>query len=143
MRCDELMVRDLATVTWDDTCRDAALRMREADIGFLPVVTETRELRGVLTDRDLVLRLLADGRPPVTGVWEVMSREVVSVLPDDDVSEATRLMSEHGVRRLPVVDEDGRLAGVISLADISQVGDEIEVAETLRHVTERETRSQF
>ncbi|MEV6655363.1 CBS domain-containing protein [Streptomyces sp. NPDC051219] len=101
---------------------EAARRMREADIGAV-LVQDGEELRGVVTDRDLVVRALAEGTDPrQTPVGSVCSETVVTVSPGDDIGKAVELMREHAVRRLPVVD-DGHAVGIVSLGDVAAARD--------------------
>lgn len=138
MRCDEIMKREIERVMPTDTCELAARKMREANVGFLPVCDPKGDVVGALTDRDLALRLVAEGRPARTKVWEVMTRELVACRANDDILEAGRLMGEKSKSRIVVLDPDDRLAGVISLSDLAQNIDEFDAAETLRRITERE-----
>lgn len=113
----DLMTKDVITVPAACTLSDAARTMRDQDIGILPVVEGTR-LLGVVTDRDIVVRGLAEGRTNAS-VAEVMQANVVCVSPDDDEKDAEQTMSEHEVRRLPVVDKSGALVGMLSVGDLA------------------------
>jgi CBS domain-containing protein len=111
---------------------DAARIMRDEDVGIVPVVEGDR-LVGTVTDRDIAIRVVAEGRnPESTNVGEVASRELVTIDPQQDLGEALRLMARHQVRRLPVVEEDGKLVGVVAQADVAkhasdeQTGDLVE-----------------
>jgi CBS domain-containing protein len=98
----------------------AAKMMKEEDVGLAPIVEGDR-LIGTLTDRDIATRVVAEGRDPEsTIVREVASMDVITVDPDQDLQEALRLMAQHQVRRLPVVEEDGKLVGVLAQADVAQ-----------------------
>ena len=115
---NEVMTHDPRTVDAGDTLAEAARVMREADVGPVLVVEEGR-VTGILTDRDIVVRAVADGRDPQsTTVREAYSSDLVSLTPDQDLDDAVRLMREHDVRRLPVV-QDGRPAGILSLGDLA------------------------
>jgi CBS domain-containing protein len=120
----------------------AAQLMRQWNIGVLPIVDNgfRRRLVGVVTDRDLCLRVVAEGRDPgQVIVRECMSRQAVCCGPDDDAAHALRLMREQRVRRLPVLDEQGVLAGMISLSDLvrcNAVGAE-ELMSATAHICER------
>jgi CBS domain-containing protein len=128
----ELMTKDPRTVTSGATVMDAARVMRDEDAGIVPVV-EGDKLVGTVTDRDIAIRVVAEGKSPEsTTVGEIASRELVTIDPQQDLDEALRLMARHQVRRLPVVEEDGRLVGIVAQADIArnasdeQTGDVVE-----------------
>ena len=140
MRCEEIMKRDVECVAPADTVQVAAQRMRDVNIGFLPVCDSSRKVLGAITDRDIVLRIVADGRPPTTAVGDVMTREVVACRPGDDVRRAEELMGKQHKSRMIVADEEWRLLGVISLSDIAQVEDASSASQTMKQVTEREAR---
>ena len=117
MKVREVMTRDVAVVHPDSTLQEAADRMRQLDVGPLPVCDNDR-LVGMITDRDITVRSTAEGLDPWTAqVREAMTPEVVYCSEDDDVAEAARLMNEKQVRRLPVLDRNRRLVGIVSLCD--------------------------
>jgi CBS domain-containing protein len=119
---EEVMTQDPRTVETGDTLVDAARIMREADVGAV-VVAEDGRVAGILTDRDIVVRAVADGRDASsTRVGDACSSDVTTLTPDQDIDEAVRLMREHDVRRLPVV-QDGRAVGIVSLGDLAQERD--------------------
>ncbi len=122
----ELMTADPTTVEPSATAVDAARVMKQEDVGPVPVVESGDRLAGIVTDRDLVLRVVAEGRDPqATTVGEIMSRDLATVDPDQPLDEALRLMARHQVRRLPVCEEDGRLVGIVAQADIAtELGDD-------------------
>lgn len=120
MRCEEVMTREVECLKSTDTAADAARRMSELDVGFLPVCRADGAPVGSLTDRDIVLRVVAAGRPNSTRVDEVMTPDVVACRPDDDVTRAEQLMRINQISRILCIDDSGQIAGVISLADISQ-----------------------
>jgi CBS domain-containing protein len=135
MRCREIMTRDVRTATREMTLRDVAVMMRDGDMGAVPVVENDR-LVGIVTDRDMVVRCIAEGLDTKTPVAHAMTTEIFSVRPDDFVFEAVRLMGDRQVRRIPVVAENGDLAGIISMADIAlETEDELEIAETLEEIS--------
>ena len=106
--------------------------MRDQDIGFLPVCEAGGKVIGAVTDRDLALRVIAAGKPPTCQISEVLTEEVISCKPSDDVRDAERLMQKHQVQRLMVLDGGG-LVGIISLQDLVQA-DERGMASTLKSV---------
>jgi len=119
MRVSEIMSRDVETVLPDHSIEDAARMMLAVDSGFLPVEEDDR-LVGTITDRDIVVRAVAEGKGPNTRVGEVMTRDVKYCYDHQDIAHVAENMGDLQVRRLPVVDRDKRLVGVISLADIAR-----------------------
>jgi CBS domain-containing protein len=131
----DLMTEGPRTATPDDDVATAARRMRDEDAGALPVV-EGERLVGMLTDRDVVVRVVAEGRDPTaTRVGEVASRRLVTVDPQQDADEALRLMAQHQVRRLPVVEEDGKLVGMVAQADMAREADPTSVGEAVDRIS--------
>jgi CBS domain-containing protein len=115
--------------------REVAALMRDGDMGSVPVV-DGGKLVGIVTDRDIVVRSIADGKDADSAVAYAMTTEIFSVRPDDFVFEAIRLMGDKQVRRIPVVDDSGTLAGIIAIADIAlEMEDEREIAETLEEIS--------
>jgi CBS domain-containing protein len=116
----EAMTANPCAIDTDKEVAYAAKMMRDEDVGIAPIV-EGDQLVGVLTDRDIAIKVVAEGKDPqTTMVREVASTKLVTVDPDQDLDEALRLMAQHQVRRLPVVEEDGKLAGVVAQADIAE-----------------------
>lgn len=135
MVCRDIMTGSVKTATRETTLRDAAAMMRDGDMGSVPVI-DGGKLVGIVTDRDIVVRAIAEGKGPETPVSEAMTAEIFSVKPDDFAFEAIRLMGDKQVRRIPVVNEDGSLAGIIAMADIAlEMEDEREIAETLEEIS--------
>jgi CBS domain-containing protein len=118
MRVQEAMTPGVKLTSPDQTIKDAAALMAEIDAGIIPVAQGDR-LVGMITDRDIAVRAVAKGLPPTTPVADVMSREVLYCHDDDDVQDVAENMGEMQVRRLPVLNRDKRLVGIISLADIA------------------------
>lgn len=123
MKVSEVMSKDIETVRPDQQARDAARFMLHADAGSIPV-TDGERLVGMITDRDIAVRGVALGYGPETLVSELMTSGVVSAHADEPVEEAARKMSEAQVRRLPVIDEQERLVGIVSLGDLARETDE-------------------
>jgi CBS domain-containing protein len=118
----ELMTTNPSTVEMSSPVVEAARIMQQEDVGPVPIVDGDR-LAGIVTDRDIVVRVVAEGRDPEsTTVGEIMSRDLVTVDPEQPLEEALRLMASHQVRRLPVTEEDGRLVGIVAQADIATEG---------------------
>ncbi len=113
------MNKDVICLQSDETMIDAARKMRDEDIGFLPVCDASGTALGVVTDRDVVLRAVADGRCDVRAD-QVMTRDIVSCQPEDDLDRVLELMSLHEVSRILVAGGDGKPVGVISLGDVAQ-----------------------
>jgi len=134
MRCEEVMTREVECLKSTDTVAEAARRMSELDVGFLPICRSDGAPVGTLTDRDIVLRVVAQHRAYTTAVDEVMTPEVISCRPDDDVTRAEQLMRLNQVSRILCMDDDGQIAGVISLADISQYEVDTEAGKLLAEV---------
>ena len=119
MQVQEIMTRNVYTVDPEMTIRDAARRMRTDNIGALPV-GENDRLIGMVTDRDIVTRAIAEDAPGTTKIRDVMSRLVRYCFDDDDVHQATKVMVEYQVRRLPVLNREKRLVGIVALADLGR-----------------------
>ena len=135
MRCREIMTSAVTTAASDTSLRDVAALMREGDMGAVPIVDDGK-LVGIVTDRDIVVRGVAEGKDASTPVAEAMTSEIFSVRPDDFVFEAIRLMGDNQVRRIPVVTDSGELAGIISMADIAlEIEDQREIAEALEEIS--------
>lgn len=121
MRAQDIMTRDPRSVTPDTPLSQAARVMKEEDVGVVPVVERegSRRLVGMLTDRDIAIRVVAEERDAVgTPVREVMSAQVTTCRVDDSVEDVMRTMGREQVRRIPVVDEGGNLVGIVAQADV-------------------------
>ena len=142
MEVQEIMTAKVITVGQDEPVTAAARLLRRWNLGALPVTDSTGRLRGVLTDRDIVLRCLAlDNDPADTRVSEVMSRAVVTARPGDSVQSAAALMAREQLRRLPVA-ENGRLVGMVSLGDVAVRPDyTMEAGEVLQEISQNIRRA--
>jgi CBS domain-containing protein len=137
MRCDQIMKKNVECLTAQDTVQAAARKMRDNNIGFLPVCENGKKVVGTLTDRDLAVRACADNRPASsTKVADVMTSEVIACRPSDDVTKAQQLMGQHHKSRMLCIDDGGRLVGVISLSDLAQ--HQADAGSTLKDITTRE-----
>ena len=122
MKCKELMTKNPVCCLPNDIVVKAAQLMKRGDVGSIPIIDteQTKKLVGMLTDRDLALRIVAEGRDPqTTKVEEVMTRKVVTCLPDDDLQKVLDLMAEHQLRRIPVLDSSNGIVGIIAQADMA------------------------
>src|SRR5512146_2141387 len=128
------MSTEVATASPDSTLHELASMMRDEDVGSIPIV-EDGELTGIITDRDIVVRCIAEGKDPAeVTAEEVISENLETVEPNDDVREASRIMGEQQIRRLPVV-ENGRLVGMLAIGDIAvKQGDERVSGEALEDI---------
>ena len=122
MKVSECMTRDVHTINPDMTIQEAARIMAEFDTGALPVDDKDR-IVGMLTDRDIAVRAVCQGRGPKTQVREVMSQETKYCYEDEDINHVARNMADIQVRRLPVMDRSKRLVGIIALGDIAASAD--------------------
>ncbi|MDW9888209.1 CBS domain-containing protein [Sinorhizobium meliloti] len=119
MRVSEIMIRDVHLASPNDTITAVARQMAENDIGFMPVGDDDR-LIGMITDRDIVVRGVADGMDPQARVADIMTTDVKYCFDDDEVDDVARNMGDIQVRRLPVVNHDKQLVGIVSLADAAR-----------------------
>lgn len=114
------MTENVEALREDDSLQTAAERLAQHDVGALPVCDERQQVRGIVTDRDIVVHGLAQGKDPrKTTVGEIVTPNPITVGPDESVQRVTEIMAEKQIRRVPVV-EDGKLVGIISQADIAQ-----------------------
>jgi CBS domain-containing protein len=132
----ELMTVRPRTVKTGDPIVEAAKLMKGEDSGIAPIVDGDR-LVGVVTDRDIAIRVVAEGRDPrETKVEEIASQNLVTIDPQQGLDEALRLMAKHQVRRLPVVEEDGKLVGLVSQADVARRADAERTGEVVQQISE-------
>jgi len=119
--CGEIMTKQPAYCLPSSTAQEAARLMKGQDVGPIPVVDgrESKKLIGIVTDRDLTVKVVADGLDSSTRIEEVMTREPIACHPDDDMEAVLDAMSDNQVRRIPVVDDKHRLVGIISQADVA------------------------
>jgi CBS domain-containing protein len=138
MQCQQLMKRNVHTVAEGEDVLVAARIMRENDVGFLPVCDDAGRVVGVLTDRDIVLRVCAeDSHPSATPIASVMTRGAISCRPEQTVAHAERLMRQHLITRILVIDEQAHPVGIVSLSDVAQYERPSRVGLTLQTVAER------
>lgn len=113
----DIMTDEVETCSLNDNIYEVAVKMKEWDVGVIPIVEEKR-LVGIITDRDIVLRCIAEKTPPSAKVEEIMSENLFTVTPDTTTQEAARLMAKEQIRRLPIV-ENGELVGIVALGDLA------------------------
>ena len=123
----DVMSSDVKVISPDMTITEAARQMRDGDFGMMPVGENDRMI-GTVSDRDIAIRAVAEGKGPGTKVREIMTEGIFWAFDDDTVEHAAKLMSEHQVRRLPVVNHDKRLVGIVALGDFAVDKSEIQPA---------------
>jgi CBS domain-containing protein len=132
----EVMTSNPCAIEADKPVSYAAKMMRDEDVGLAPIV-EGERLVGTLTDRDIATRVVAEGKDPeTTPVREVASTDLITVDPEKDLDEAVRLMAQHQVRRIPVVEEDGRLVGVVAQADVARQADDRQTGDVVQQISQ-------
>jgi CBS domain-containing protein len=136
----DIMTKDVETVTLKDNVYEVAVKMRDWNVGVIPVVDENQNVIGVITDRDIVIRGIAEKRTGSAEVEQVMTRDVIMGTPDMTVDEAAKIMAKHQIRRLPVV-ENGKLVGIVALGDMAVRNvHEDEASEALSEISEPASR---
>jgi CBS domain-containing protein len=129
------MTSDPSSIDSDKSVAYAAKMMRDENVGLAPIVEGDR-LIGTVTDRDITIRVVAEGKDPETiKVKEIASTKLVTANPQQDLDDALRLMAQNQVRRLPVVEEDGRLVGVVAQADVARHADEAKTGELVEEIS--------
>ena len=127
MTLKEVMTKDPKTCAPTDTVQQAAQLMKSEDVGPIPIVGPDGKLEGIITDRDIVLKVVAEGRDSkTTKLADVMSTDLITCTADGDIEETLDLMEDNQVRRIPVIDASGRLVGIISQADVATRLDDAE-----------------
>jgi CBS domain-containing protein len=136
MKVCDVMTTEVETVQMNSTLEEAASIMKVENVGAVPVVDEDDDLVGILTDRDIVVRCIADGKNPAeTNVEDILSHELETIEPDADIEEASKLMADKQIRRLPVC-EDGELVGMLSIGDLAVKMPRMDAsAEALREIS--------
>jgi CBS domain-containing protein len=136
-QCRDIMKREIECLSPREPAQAAAQRMREQNIGFLPVCDDAMTVLGTITDRDIALRIVAERRSDATPVAQIMTREAIACSAQDDIAVAKELMADYRKSRVMCVDDDGALIGIISLSDIAKLeGDG--AGRILREVSRRE-----
>jgi CBS domain-containing protein len=138
MKIQDVMTRDPRSVAPETPVSEAARIMRDEDVGIVPVVDGDRRLVGVVTDRDIAVRIVAEGRDASVSVRDVMSSDdLATCTPDADVEQAMEQMASEQVRRIPVVDERGSLVGIIAQADVvRKASDDRKAENTVERISE-------
>jgi CBS domain-containing protein len=131
----DVMTSNPSTIEPSTTIVEAARLMKSEDVGAIPIVEGDR-LTGMLTDRDIVIRLVAEGKDPSSATaGKVASRDLVTIDPEQTLDEALRLMGQHQVRRIPVCEEDGKLIGIVAQADIARAGADAKTGEVVQQIS--------
>lgn len=133
MKVSECMTREVRVADPGETLQDAARTMADIDAGILPV-GENDKLVGVITDRDIAIRAVGTGRAPDAKIRDVMSEEVKYCYADEEVDDVLDNMSEQQIRRLPVVNRDKRLVGIVSISDLAANGEIMRAGEALSEI---------
>ena len=137
MIVQEIMTRNVECVRPDATLQEAARKMRDLDVGPMPVCGPDGKLAGMVTDRDITVRATADGKDPkACKVRDAMTPDVVYVFEDQDTGEAVRQMRDRQIRRLLVLNRDRKLSGIVSLGDLSVDADKGQAGDVLKDVSE-------
>jgi len=149
MRAKDIMTKDPDCCRPSDTARDAAQVMRDRDCGCLPIVDDSEKVIGIITDRDLAVRAIAEGKDSDTKLSDLMTPVATCCGPDDDLRDVERMMANLQVRRIPIVDSAGRCVGIIAQADIARAAGrdntvtEREIALVVEQISEPSRRSGF
>jgi CBS domain-containing protein len=136
MKVSEVMTREVQTIRPDQSAQEAASFMLSADAGSIPVAEGDR-LIGMITDRDIAVRGVAKGHGPNTPVRDLMTDDLIVLRADDNIEDAVEKMSGAQVRRLPVIDDEERLCGIVSLGDLSREADNESASQALDGVSQR------
>ena len=137
MKCSDVMTKNPKTCAPTDFVQQSAQLMKTEDVGPIPIVGSDGKLEGIITDRDIVLKVVAEGRDPkTTKLADVMSTDLITCASDGDIEETLDLMEDNQIRRIPVVDASGRLVGIISQADIAtRLDDSEKTAELVEDIS--------
>jgi CBS domain-containing protein len=132
----QVMTSNPRAVETSTPVMEAATMMKSEDVGSIPI-TEGDRLVGMLTDRDIVMRVVAEGKDAQsTTAGEIASRDLVTIDPDQSLEDAAKLMARHQLRRLPVVEEDGKLVGIVSQGDVAKAGDDSLTGEVVERISQ-------
>jgi CBS domain-containing protein len=131
----DAMTANPRTIEAGTTAKEAASVMKSEDVGSIPIVDGDR-LVAIVTDRDIALRIVAEGKGAETTVGEIASRDLVTIDPEQTLDEAARLMGQHQLRRLPVVEEDGKLVGILAQADVAQAGHDTLTGDVVQKISQ-------
>lgn len=131
----DVMTSNPCTIDADKDVAYAAKMMKDENVGMAPIV-EGDQLIGVLTDRDIAIKVVAEGKDPqTTKARDVASKDIVTVDPQQDLDEALRLMAQHQIRRVPVVEEDGKVVGIVAQADIALISDDAQTGQLVEQIS--------
>jgi CBS domain-containing protein len=131
----DVMTSNPCTIDADKDIVYAAKMLKDENVGVAPIV-EGDQLIGVLTDRDIAIKVVAEGKDPqTTKVRDVASKDTVTIDPQQDLEEAVRLMAQHQVRRLPVVEEDGKIVGIVAQADVALESNDAKTGELVEEIS--------
>ena len=131
----DVMTPSPRTVESSAPVQEAATLMRDQDVGAIPIV-DNGSLVGIVTDRDIAINVIAEGKDISTPVGDIASHDIITVDPEQSLDEALQLMAQHQVRRLPVVEEDGKPVGIIAQADIARQADDQKTGEVVQQISQ-------
>ena len=132
----DVMTSNPTSIDAGSSVVEAARIMKQEDVGIVPIVEDGR-LVGTVTDRDIAVRVVAEGKDPQSvSVRELASTDLVTIDPQQDLDEALRLMASHQVRRLPVVEKDGRLVGIVAQADVAREADDKKTGDLVENISQ-------
>ena len=139
-KCSDVMTEDLVYCMPDDSTTKAAQLMKKEDVGPVLIVDDARVLVGIVTDRDLALKVVGEGRDPqTTPVKDVMSKKLITCRAEDDVEQAMNAMAQYQLRRIPVVADGMKLVGIISQADIARENAPEKTGEVVKEISQHST----
>lgn len=138
MKCKDIMTKHIKSCKTNDNARDAAKLMKELDCGVIPIVNDKEELLGIVTDRDIAIHIVSEGKDAnKVKLKECMTTPVITCKSDDNIDDAINTMKNKKIRRIPVVDKNNKLQGIISLGDIAVLAhEEHETFEALEKISE-------
>jgi len=145
MKCNEIMTKEIKACHPESTIKEAVQLMKQLNCGVMPVVDRNNVLQGIITDRDIVFyTVLNDKEPETTYLSEFMTKKVITCHANDNLDTAIHKMSKNQIRRIPIIDDENKLVGLITLGDIAvKSHEEHETFEALEHISEPAMKKRF